>query len=133
MPAAKEAYLAEIEHHPDHVPTHFNLGNLSLKMGDARGYRAQMEKVIELAPDRPRGYLFLARGLLSGGGELERARALVDKGLSLADSAELKALGYFLLADIYARQGQRSRVNEALAKAQFFAAKVEPQGRRASR
>jgi choline-sulfatase len=123
--AAQQAYLAELAHNGDHVPTRFNLGNVALRLGDFAGYRAQMEKVIELAPDRPRGYLFLARGLLAATGEVERARTLVDRGLSLADSAELKALGWFLLADIYTRKGQQARVAEALAKARFFAAQAE--------
>jgi tetratricopeptide (TPR) repeat protein len=89
-------------------------------MGDAEGYRTQMERVIEIAPDRPKGYLFLARGLLAEGGELARALELVETGLTLADDDELKALGHFLLADIYSREGERDKMAEALARARSF-------------
>ena len=119
---ARESYAKEVEYYGDSVPARFNLGNVSLVLGDTHGYRGQMEKVIEIAPDRPKGYLFLARGLLAEPGQLDRAHELVDTGLSLADTAELKALGYFLLADIYTRKGQQSRVAEALEKAKSFAA-----------
>ena len=119
---ARQAYLAELEHNGDYVPARFNLGALALELGDAAGYRAQMEKIIELAPDRPKGYLFLARGLLAGPGELERASQLVERGLALADTAELKALGHFLRADIYARRGDRALADAALAQARRFAA-----------
>jgi predicted Zn-dependent protease len=90
-------------------------------MGDQRGYCEQMERVVALAPDRAKGYLFLARGLLTQPAELERAEQLVQRGLALADTAELRALGYFLLADIYGRRGDRSAAAQALARAERFA------------
>ncbi len=118
---ARQAYLDEIAEVGDSVPARFNLGELSLRMGDQRGYCEQMERVIVLAPDRAKGYLFLARGLLSQPGELQRAEALVERGLALADTAELRALGYFLLADVYNRRGDRAGAAQALARAEQFA------------
>ncbi|MCP4658994.1 MAG: sulfatase-like hydrolase/transferase [bacterium] len=117
IPEAMAAYRKEIEYYERSVPARFNLGKLLLKRGDAGGYLAEMEKVVELAPEQARGYLFLARGLINRAGELDRAHELVNQGLSLAEAVELKTLGYFLLADIYTRKGQRARVDEALAKA----------------
>jgi arylsulfatase A-like enzyme/predicted Zn-dependent protease len=118
---ARQAYLDEIAEVGDSVPARFNLGQLSLRMGDQRGYCEQMERVVALAPDRAKGYLFLARGLLTQPAELERAEQLVQRGLALADTAELRALGYFLLADIYGRRGDRSAAAQALARAERFA------------
>jgi arylsulfatase A-like enzyme/Tfp pilus assembly protein PilF len=117
---ARAAYAKEVEYYDESVPARFNLGSLLLAMGDAEGYRTQMERVIEIAPDRPKGYLFLARGLLAEGGELARALELVETGLTLADDDELKALGHFLLADIYSREGERDKMAEALARARSF-------------
>jgi len=123
IPEATAAYRQEIEYHDRSVPARFNLGNLLLKQGDAGGYLAQMEKVVELAPDEAKGYLFLARGLINQAGELDRAHDLVNRGLALAEAGELKALGYFLLADIYSRKGQRDRVDETLEKARSLSTK----------
>ncbi len=123
IPEAMAAYRKEIETHDRSVPARFNLGNLLLKQGDAGGYLAEMEKVVELAPEQARGYLFLARGLINRAGELDRAHELVHQGLSLAEAVELKTLGYFLLADIYTRKGRRARVDEALAKARSLSTK----------
>ena len=118
---ARQAYLDEIAEVGDSVPARFNLGELARRAGDQRGYREHMERVVALAPDRAKGYLFLARGLLAQPGELERALDLVERGLGLADTAELRALGHFLLADIYTRQGDRGRAAQALARAKRFA------------
>jgi hypothetical protein len=67
----------------------------------------------------------LARGLLDAGDPLAGVRAEVETGLSLAATPELKALGYFLLADIYNRQDDTARMNEALGKANAFRSKKE--------
>lgn len=122
---ARAEYQAEIKEAGESVPAHFNLGSLALAQGDDAEYRAQMEKVIELAPDRARGYLFLARGLLREPGETRRAADLAERGLELADTAELKALAYFVLADVYARQGDNARLASALAQARRYAAQAE--------
>jgi choline-sulfatase len=122
---ARAQYLAEIQEAGESVPARFNLGNLALAQGDEAEYRAQMEKVIELAPERARGYLFLARGLLREPGEMARAAQLAQRGLELADTAELKALAYFVLADVYARQGDGARLAHALAEARRYAAQAE--------
>ena len=50
---------------------------------------------------------------------------MVEKGLSLARTSELKALGYFLLADIYNRSHEPGKMNEALKKANSYKSKKE--------
>lgn len=123
---ARQAYRAEVEHNADYVPARFNLGAVALELGDAAGYLQQMEEIVEIAPDRPKGYLFLARGLLARGttDDLERAAELTDTGVELADTDELRALGYFLRADIYSRRGHPAEAEAALAQARSFAARV---------
>jgi hypothetical protein len=62
----------------------------------------------------------LARGLLYEDVPLDEIQAEVEEGLSLAETDELKALGYFLLADIYSRRQEPEKVKEALKKANAY-------------
>jgi hypothetical protein len=50
----------------------------------------------------------------------------VKEGLDKSTAPELKALGYFLLADIYSRQGRRAEVEEALRNARDYQARTAP-------
>ncbi len=117
---ALEAYSREIEYYPDHFRARFNLGKLLLGQGNLEGYLEQMEKVIKTAPAEAEGYLFLARGKLLRHDDPAEILELVKTGLSRARTPELKALGYFLLADAYNRLGQPARVQEALALANQY-------------
>ncbi|MDH7494318.1 MAG: tetratricopeptide repeat protein, partial [Candidatus Saccharicenans sp.] len=120
MEEARQAYAQEIENYPDHYRARFNLGKLLLKGGDLEGYLKQMEKVMQTAPSEAEGYLFYARGKLLRQDEPEEILPLVTTGLEKARTPELKALGYFLLADVYNRLGQPTKVQEALARANQF-------------
>jgi len=82
-----------------------------------------MREVVKVAPEQAEGYLFLARGLFLEEAPLDEVQALVEKGISLARTSELKALGYFLLADIYNRKHESGKMNEALKKANAFNSK----------
>lgn len=117
---AMKAYRQEFGLYADHFRARFNYGRLLLKIGDRAGYLREMREVIRTAPQAAEGYLFLARGLLLEGGELERIQELVEKGLKLARTAELNALGYLLLADIFTRKQEPGRAREALEKANFY-------------
>ena len=118
---ARAAYAAEVSAYPGHFKARFNLGKVLFRLGDAAGSREQMREVIRLAPKQPEGYLFLARGLLQESASVETVQELVEKGLSLAQAADLKALGWLLLADVYNRKKQPDKMNEALQKARAYA------------
>lgn len=117
---ASEAYAKEIENYPDHFRARFNLGKILLRGGDLNGYLEQMEKVMTTAPEEAEGYLFYARGKLLREDNPEDILNLINTGLEKAKTSELKALGYFLLADVYTRLGQPSRVEQALARANQY-------------
>ena len=125
---ARAAYLAEIASHPRSFKARFNLGKLLATDGDWAGSVAQMRDVVRFAPERAEGYMFLARALLRQPASLDEAQTLAEKGLSLANSAELKALGWFVLADVFNRRQQPDRVNVALrnARAHLPAVPAEP-------
>ena len=122
---ARAAYAAEVEAYPQGYKSRFNLGRVLFRLGDKAGSLAEMKEVVKIAPKLGEGHLMLGRGLLDAGGPLEDVQAEVEKGLALAETSELKALGYFLLADVYNRRGDSVRMNEALAKANSYKSKKE--------
>lgn len=129
---ARRAYELEVAAHPRTLPAQFNLGLLELKMGNREAYIERMESIVAIAPEAPKGYLLLARGLLAAGADLDRAEHLIHRGLGLARNAELQALGHFLLADLYNRQGAQGRAQQALERARAYQAKLSGRPRVAS-
>ena len=117
---ARAAYTEEVANYPGEFKARFNLGKLLFKLGDRPGSLAQMREVVKITPKLAEGHLLLARGLLYENVPLDEVQAEVEKGLSLAETDELKALGYFLLADIYSRRQEPEKVKEALKKANAF-------------
>jgi len=122
---AKTAYADEVSAFPREFQARFNLGKILLKLGDRAGYMENMREVVKVAPQQAEGYLFLARGLLLEQAPLDEVQALLEKGLALAETSELKALGYYLLADFYDRRHQPEKMNEALRMANSYASKKE--------
>jgi hypothetical protein len=80
----------------------------------------QMREVVRIVPLQAEGHLFLARGLLSENAPIDEVREMAEKGLSLARTSDLKAFGWFLLADIYNRAHRPDKMNEALRKANSY-------------
>jgi arylsulfatase A-like enzyme/tetratricopeptide (TPR) repeat protein len=117
---ARTAYTKEVANYPGEFKARFNLGKLLFKLGDRAGSLAQMREVVKITPKLAEGHLLLARGLLYEDVLLDEVQAEVEKGLSLAETDELKALGYFILADIYSRRQEPEKVKEALKKANAF-------------
>jgi tetratricopeptide (TPR) repeat protein len=122
---ARAAYEAELEQYPNLVPPRFNLGNLMLRMGDREGAAEQMRALIKAAPEQSRPYLLLARIRLAEGADPAEVEGLARQGLERAEAADLKALGYYLLADVYSRQDRRAELQQALEEAQRYQAQIE--------
>lgn len=122
---ARAAYGQEIANYPEESDARFNLSRVLFKLGDRGGSLEQMREVIKINPKLADGYLLLARGLLDEPVSLDEVRGLVEKGLSLAETSELKALGYFILAEIYKREHQPEKMNAALEKARSFRSREE--------
>jgi len=120
---ARTAYEAEVANYPSSFKARFNLGKTLAQLEDWPGSIAQMREVVRIAPRRSEGYLFLARGLLhETAAPLDETERLVQQGLGLADTADLKALGWFLMADIFNRRHQPEQMNAALKNARQAAA-----------
>ncbi len=118
---ARKAYLSEVTNYPNSFKARFNLGKVLAGLGDWTGSIEQMRHIVRIAPERAEGYLFLARALLHERVSLDEVQSLVKKGLTLAKTSELKALGWFLLADVFEQRGQRDRVAGALKNARQYA------------
>ena len=84
-----------------------------------------MRVLIEQAPEKPRAYLYLARIVLKERQDLDEVETLARAGLDLTETAELKALGYYLLADVYSRQGRQTELEQVLEKAQYYRSRIE--------
>lgn len=117
-------YGKEIDINSSSFMARFNMGRLQLRQGDQAAYMEQMRQVIRLAPKNPAGYLFLARGMLKENADPDEILALTEQGLSLARTAEYKAMGYFMLADVYNRKHDPQQVQQALARANHFKAQI---------
>jgi arylsulfatase A-like enzyme/tetratricopeptide (TPR) repeat protein len=122
---ARAAYAQEVETYPSEFKARFNLGKLLFKLGDRAGSLDQMREIVRIAPKLAEGHLFLARGLLYEDVPLDEVKASVDRGLALAETSELKAMGYFLMADIYNRLHETDKMNEALRLANRYKAQKE--------
>jgi tetratricopeptide (TPR) repeat protein len=91
-----------------------------------RGRSPRCARLCGLRRDAPKGYLFLARGLLhETAAPLDETERLVQQGLSWPTTADLKALGWFLMADIFNRRHQPEQMNAALKNARRQAAAVK--------
>ncbi|HUP47044.1 MAG TPA: sulfatase-like hydrolase/transferase [Thermoanaerobaculia bacterium] len=121
---ARAAYEKELENHPGSVVARFNLGELLLRMNDVRGAEQQMRVLVKQETDNARPYLVLARILMDRPGHLPEVEQLAQAGLSRAKEPDLKALGYFLLADVYSREGRRTELQDALRKGQHYRALI---------
>lgn len=117
---ARAAYETELAHHPKSVPARFNFGNLLLRAGDAAGAEQQMRTLIKEDPGSARPYLLLGQTLLNRPGQLAEVERLALAGLERATENDLKALGYFLLADVYSRQGRRAELRDAVQKGNHY-------------
>jgi arylsulfatase A-like enzyme/tetratricopeptide (TPR) repeat protein len=126
--AAREAYAEELELYPSTVIARFNLGNLLFRQGDAPAAEREMRMLIEEAPDIPKPYLLLARILLQRENELSEVERLARAGLERSEADDLKVLGYYLLADVYSRQGRQAELQQVLDRAQYYRARIEGAG-----
>ncbi len=125
---AREAYLRELELYQNSVVSRFNLGSLFFNLGDASGAEREMRTLIEEAPELPRPYLFLSRILLKEERDLDEVEFLARNGLEKTEADDLKVLGYYLLADVYSRQGRQAELEKVLERAQYHRSRVESSG-----
>ncbi|MGE5244343.1 MAG: sulfatase-like hydrolase/transferase [Betaproteobacteria bacterium] len=111
-------YQKEIELHPSSYKAEFNLGQLYGRIGDPDGQMAAYRKAIDMNPDFAEGHLYLAKAYLDAGRNLDEAATLARKGIDLAPESASAPLGYYVMADVYSRQGRRGEAEAAAARGQ---------------
>jgi arylsulfatase A-like enzyme/Tfp pilus assembly protein PilF len=122
---ARAAYLAEVELYSDSMMARFNLGNLYFRLGNLEAAKREMRTLIDQASEKSKPYLFLARVLLKEERDLAEVERLARAGLERAEADDLKVLGYYLLADVYSRQGRQAELEQVLERAQYYRSKIE--------
>jgi tetratricopeptide (TPR) repeat protein len=117
--AAEREYVEELKAHPEAYKAAYNLSRLYEDVGDREGQIGALKQAIEGNPRFVEGHMFLAKAYLDSGQKLDEALRLAQKGLELGPTAEFAALGHYVLADIYSRQGkpQESARQGALGRA----------------
>lgn len=105
MDQAIHSYQKELELYPEAYPAHFNLSRIYRSQGRIAEERAQLEACMAVKPEYGIAYLYLAKNLMDSGGDLAKAKKLVEDGLDKTIEESQIPFGHYLLADIYNRLG----------------------------
>jgi len=113
------AFRRELEISPEHLMSAFNLSGMYRNLQDLEQEERYLQLALTIDPTFPRARLFMARIHLVRGQGYEEAIELVEGALATSGILDQdRALGHFLLADIYNRLGRAdlSRLNARLAQ-----------------
>jgi len=113
---AEREYVEELKLHPETYKAAFNLSRLYEQVGDREGQIEALKASIKSNPAFPEGHFYLAKAYLDAGTNLDEAARIARKGLAVGPKSENAALGHYVLADIYNRQG---RANEAVREVEL--------------
>jgi len=116
MEGSIKAYKQELEYIPHNFRASFNLSRLYRVSERVAEEQVYLEKTIEINPNFPLSYFYLARIFLNRGEKYNEAVSLIDKGIELKPKKEDLPLGYFLLADLYNRMGDYAKSAEYVRK-----------------
>jgi arylsulfatase A-like enzyme/Tfp pilus assembly protein PilF len=114
---AAAAYEAELNANPNVYQAHFNLGKILSRIGRAKDAVRHFRAAVEANASFGAGYLYLAKALLDAG-ELKDAEAAALKGLETDAAPEVRALGHYVLADVYTRTGREREASRHVAMGQ---------------
>ncbi|MEE9503136.1 MAG: sulfatase-like hydrolase/transferase [Candidatus Aminicenantaceae bacterium] len=113
---AVDAYKEELVNIPHSFKACFNLSRVYRKLGDVLEEENFLNKTMEINPNFPMSYFYLARIYMNRGERYDEAVSLVEKGIELKPADKDLPLGYFLLADLYSRLGQNAKSEEYASK-----------------
>jgi tetratricopeptide (TPR) repeat protein len=116
FPRAIAEYKKEVELHPQSYKAWFNLGKLYGGLGDSTAQIDAYRHATEANPYFAEGHLYLAKAYLDTQQNLDEAIRLARKGIELAPDSEFAPLGYYVIADIYSRQGRRAESEQEAAR-----------------
>lgn len=123
LPGAEREYVEELKQHPEAYKAAFNLSRLYEQVEDREGQIEALKASIQSNPRFAEGHFFLAKAYLDSGTNLAEAEQLARKGLELAPRSPEAALGHYVLADIYNRQGRRAEAAREVAQGRALEAR----------
>ncbi|MGE5198100.1 MAG: sulfatase-like hydrolase/transferase [Rhodospirillaceae bacterium] len=103
---AEREYVEELKQHPETYKAAFNLSRLYEQVGDREGQIEALKASLKSNPRFPEGYFFLGKAYLDEGKHLQEAAEMARKGLEIGPKSQHAALGHYVLADVYNRQGR---------------------------
>jgi choline-sulfatase len=109
-------YQKELALHATSYKAQFNLGRLYERLGDRTAQLEAYRHTIEMNPSFAEGHLYLAKLYLDMDQNLDEAVRLARKGIELAPRSEYAPLGYYVIADVYSRQGRRGEAEQEAAR-----------------
>lgn len=112
---AARAYARELELHDQAYRAGFNLARIHQREGRHEVALPLFERAIAINPRFAEGHFYLAKAQL----DLNRpdlAFASAQKGLEIDGRSRVAAMGYFVMADVYARQQKLSEAERAFAR-----------------
>lgn len=125
---AAQEYTRELELHDTAYRAAFNLARLHQREnrhGEALTY---FERAVAINPRFGEGHFYLAKAQLDTG-RLESALASARKGLEINRQGRVAAMGYFVIADVFARQGKMAAAERAFSQGRAVESRVAGQGR----
>ena len=106
---AIEEYKIELVNIPHNFKASFNLSRIFRTLRREEEEIKWLDKTMEINPNFPLSYFYLARIYLNQGQRFQEAISLIKKGIELKPEKKDLPLGYFLLADLYNRLGDNEK------------------------
>jgi arylsulfatase A-like enzyme/Tfp pilus assembly protein PilF len=124
LAGARSAFERELESQPRDGPASFELGKLLLREKKPTEAVARLRVAVEVDERFAAGHLYLAKALLEAG-ELESAKRSAHHGLRLDPDPGIRALGHYVLADVYRREGRLAEAEREIDRAERLDSKTE--------
>lgn len=99
---------------PENPEFLFRLGILLRVSQQPEPEMGAFQKMIRVAPNDPRGYLYLAKAVLDYTRNTKAAIQLAEKGFALNPDRAMKIFGHYLLSDAYQAAGQMPQSDKEL-------------------
>lgn len=121
---ASREYGRELELHESAFRAAFNLARLHQREDRHQEALALFERAITINPRFAEGHYYLAKAQLDLN-RIDEAFASARKALELDPRSSVAAMGYFVMADVYGRQGRMAEAERALARGQALETRLK--------
>ena len=122
---AAQEYARELELHDTAYRAAFNLARLHQREHRHGAALPLFERAVVINPRFSEGHFYLAKAQLDTG-RVEAALASAQKGLEVDRRSSVAAMGYFVIADVYARQGKMAAAERAFSQGRAVETRVQP-------